>query len=153
MWITFGKSWYLWYPHWLFPIAVFSFVSPETTSKWTLSKIFPRTKVRLTDLQSLDYPFCALLDDQCKIYLFPIIKDTPISTTFQIRQRAVSASWDADQLVPWTCLASICPTLLKLFQLQATSESRRHALHPAHGYILHTLVYTTVCDPVLSQVS
>lgn len=81
---------------------------------------------------------CAFPEAGCKTHLCPIIKvvpETSISKIFQ-GKRTLSETWDAEKLFPETCLAKICPALLKLFQLQATFESCSWVLHPAHGYIL-----------------
>lgn len=115
---------------------------PELSSRgegWQNQKSFSRhglmnTERRRWSLPVSYCPSCAFPEDGCKTHLLPIIKDIPISMIFQ-RQKTLSETQDAEKLVLGTCLAKICPTLLKLLQLQATLESCSCVLHPAHGCI------------------
>lgn len=81
---------------------------------------------------------CAFPEAGCKTHLFPMMQVVPVTSISKIFQgkRTLSETWDAEKLFPETCLTKICPTLLKLFQLQATFERCSWVLHPAHGYIL-----------------
>lgn len=97
-------------PCWLFPVAYFSFMCPEISSKRTWFMFFPATEVRLDNLQLPGLSFeCILNIGATFLWLAGVSMACQRWSEVALlwHQPALSASLDTALLVPWTCMSQV----------------------------------------------